>query len=376
MGQLAEFTVTATVPASVHYYDATIVDTLPAGLDAGQVTLTGTTCAYPDTTPCADTIAPTTLTPSGQQVGWLLGDLPVDAKTRTIALTYTVPVKDLAGLDAGDTLTNSALLGWDLTDETDVAGMVEKLAHKHGVRLIGVRYELVVRKAPAAGNGVDQDQKQGIACLDETMRLVENDLPKLTQRANAWATGDMRTLQSLVQQTHYEPCVVAAINGDFEHQLAIPDLPRRIEDAWFEAADSALVRNRYTVAIDDLYTEQDWDSVFPEGVINLITIDGQKQLVPVGVHRGNVMFYNKDLLSKNGIEVSDDWTMDDYFKAADTLKAAGVPALALGSKDTFAIAQLFENTLLAALGPDDAQARRVLRPDQRGRQGDLTVGHR
>ena len=109
----------------------------------------------------------------------------------------------------------------------------------------------------------------------------------------------------------------------------------------------------YTVAIDDLYTEQDWDSVFPEGVINLITIDGQKQLVPVGVHRGNVMFYNKDLLSKNGIEVSDDWTMDDYFKAADTLKAAGVPALALGSKDTFAVVQLFENTLLAALGPDD-----------------------
>ena len=151
-------------------------------------------------------------------------------------------------------LYTKALEASDLTDETDVAGMVEKLAHKHGVRLIGVRYELVVRKAPAAGNGVDQDQKQGIACLDETMRLVENDLPKLTQRANAWATGDMRTLQSLVQQTHYEPCVVAAINGDFEHQLAIPDLPRRIEDAWFEAADSALVRNRYTVAI--LSTEQ------------------------------------------------------------------------------------------------------------------------
>ena len=64
-----------------------------------------------------------TLTPSGQQVGWLLGDLPVDAKTRTIALTYTVPVKDLAGLDAGDTLTNSALLGWDLTDETDPTGV-------------------------------------------------------------------------------------------------------------------------------------------------------------------------------------------------------------------------------------------------------------
>lgn len=109
----------------------------------------------------------------------------------------------------------------------------------------------------------------------------------------------------------------------------------------------------YTVEVDDLYTEQKWDGVFPKGVIDLITIDGKKQLVPVGVHRGNVMFYNKDVLSKNGITVTDAWTMDDYFKAADTLKAAGIPALAIGSKDTFAIGQLFENTLLAALGPDD-----------------------
>lgn len=109
----------------------------------------------------------------------------------------------------------------------------------------------------------------------------------------------------------------------------------------------------YTEAIDDLYTEQNWGDAFPKGVVDLITIEGKKQLVPVGVHRGNVMFYNKDVLSKNGIEVTDAWTMDDYFKAADTLKAAGVPALALGSKDTFAIGQLFENTLLAALGPDD-----------------------
>lgn len=146
-------------------------------------------------------------------------------------------------------LYSNALAASDLTPDIDVAGMVERLAHKHGVRVIGVRYELLVRKTPALSDGIDQEQQQGIACLDETMQLAEHDLPKLTRRANAWATGDMRTLQSLVQQTHYEPCVVAAINGDFEHQLAIPDLPKRIEDTWLQAADSALVRNRYTVAI-------------------------------------------------------------------------------------------------------------------------------
>ncbi|WP_243041123.1 TraB/GumN family protein [Dyella sedimenti] len=159
------------------------------------------------------------------------------------ALEYMRPIV------VAEQLYQKALEASGLTDETDVAEMVEKLARHHGVRIIGVRYELVVRRVPGASGNATQDQQQGIACLDETMRLVEQDLPKLTQRANAWATGDMKTLQALVQGTHYDPCVVAAINGDFEHQLAIPDLPKRIADVWFAAADAALVRNKRTVAI-------------------------------------------------------------------------------------------------------------------------------
>ncbi len=117
IGERASFTVTATIPADVNYYDATIIDTLPGGLDASKVQLTDATCTYADASVC--TVAATALTGSGQVVGWFLGDLTSDTKARTIALTYTVPVKDLAGLAAGDALTNSALLGWDLTNKTD-----------------------------------------------------------------------------------------------------------------------------------------------------------------------------------------------------------------------------------------------------------------
>jgi glucose/mannose transport system substrate-binding protein len=109
----------------------------------------------------------------------------------------------------------------------------------------------------------------------------------------------------------------------------------------------------YTEAITDLFDEQGWNETFPQGVIDQVTFDGEKYLVPVGVHRGNVMFYNKQVLTDNGIEVTDDWTVDDYFTAADTLQGAGVSAYGLGSKDTFAVVQLFENILLGALGPED-----------------------
>jgi len=179
--------------------------------------------------------------------------LPADMYARWLALRHQYLGDDdaleyMRPIIVAQQLYEKALAADDLTNEIDVADMVEKLARKHGTRVIGVRYELLVTRAPPS-KSIDQDQQQGIACLDETMQLVEHDLPKLTQRANAWATGDMQTLQSLMPQKGYEPCIVAAINGDFEHQLNIPDLPQRIEKAWIEAADAALVRNRRTVAI-------------------------------------------------------------------------------------------------------------------------------
>jgi glucose/mannose transport system substrate-binding protein len=129
-------------------------------------------------------------------------------------------------------------------------------------------------------------------------------------------------------------------------------------DSW-QSHTGAELRARYVdpgycETITDLYAEQGYADVFPQGVIDQVTVDGEQYLVPVGVHRGNGMFFNKQVLADNGIEEpSNDWTIDDFWAAADTLKAAGIPALALGSKDTFAVLQLFENTLLGALGPEN-----------------------
>ena len=145
-------------------------------------------------------------------------------------------------------LFTKALSANGLTADIDVEDMVEKLARKHGARQVPVRYELVIRKVPKNTGGADSDQQQGIACLDETMQMIEHDMPMLTRRANAWATGDSTTLRNLMQENR-EPCVVSAINGDFEHQLHVTDLPQRIDTAWVREADAALTRNRRTVAV-------------------------------------------------------------------------------------------------------------------------------
>lgn len=108
----------------------------------------------------------------------------------------------------------------------------------------------------------------------------------------------------------------------------------------------------YTETVTALFDEQGWNSAYPQGLIDQVVKDNEKYLVPVGIHRGNVMFYNKKVLSDNGIEVGDTLSWDQFKTAADTLKAAGIPALGLGDKDTFAAPMFFENQLLGVLGPD------------------------
>jgi glucose/mannose transport system substrate-binding protein len=74
--------------------------------------------------------------------------------------------------------------------------------------------------------------------------------------------------------------------------------------------------------------------------------------VLAGVHRGNVLWYNKKLLEQHGITVGERMSFEEFFEACDKLKAAGIPALGVGDSGIWASAQLFENTLLGAVGPE------------------------
>lgn len=108
----------------------------------------------------------------------------------------------------------------------------------------------------------------------------------------------------------------------------------------------------YAEALTDIWNTMGLDDVIPQGLNDQVTVDGEKYLIPVGVHMGNVLFANKQVATDNGLEWTDTITSDDFFAMADTLKEAGIPAIALGSKDSFASVQLFENTLMSQLGGD------------------------
>lgn len=100
--------------------------------------------------------------------------------------------------------------------------------------------------------------------------------------------------------------------------------------------------------LNDLYESEGWLDVMPQTLIPLISQEGNIYSVPVNIHRANVLWYNPGLLEANGVTVPA--TIDEWFTAMDTLKAAGVQPLALGEQWTKM--HLLETVLLGTLGAE------------------------
>lgn len=103
--------------------------------------------------------------------------------------------------------------------------------------------------------------------------------------------------------------------------------------------------------VTDLYESEGWNKVVPKPLLDEVTKGGEMYAVLIGVHRGNVLWYNKKILEQNQIKIDGALTFDQFFAAAEKLKAAGVVPLAVGDSGIWATAEIFENTLLGVLGP-------------------------
>jgi glucose/mannose transport system substrate-binding protein len=108
----------------------------------------------------------------------------------------------------------------------------------------------------------------------------------------------------------------------------------------------------YVEPVTELYASEGWDKVVPQDLLDTMTKDGQIYAVLAGVHRGNGFWYNKALLEKAGVSVGDTLSIDEFFAAAEKLKAAGITPLCVGDQGIWASTQLFENTLIGTIGPD------------------------
>jgi glucose/mannose transport system substrate-binding protein len=110
------------------------------------------------------------------------------------------------------------------------------------------------------------------------------------------------------------------------------------------------VTTDYMEPLDDLFEEEGFYDVFPQGVLDIISHEGQPYSVPVNIHRANVLWYNKAVFEANNLEPPT--TFEEFVQVADALQAAGITPLALGDNGIWASVHLMETVLLGTLGPE------------------------
>jgi uncharacterized protein YbaP (TraB family) len=138
-------------------------------------------------------------------------------------------------------LQEAALHKVGLSSRLDLGAEVRKLARKQDVRVeeinIAGLHDLLdaLKTVPPATEN---------ACVAAALATMETGLPRLVDRASAWATGDIERIQNLPESAEVGACRTA-LAGD----SAAGDLLARIRRTWLAAFEYRLRGSGVTIAV-------------------------------------------------------------------------------------------------------------------------------
>jgi uncharacterized protein YbaP (TraB family) len=128
-----------------------------------------------------------------------------------------------------------------LSTRVDLGAAMRKLAEKHHValeeiKIAGVRDVIEALKTlPSAAEN---------ACVEASLATIESGLPRLVERAQAWASGNVERIEKLAEPPEVDSCRAALDSGS-----GTADLIARIRRTWLDAIDTRLQSAGVTVAV-------------------------------------------------------------------------------------------------------------------------------
>jgi glucose/mannose transport system substrate-binding protein len=104
--------------------------------------------------------------------------------------------------------------------------------------------------------------------------------------------------------------------------------------------------------LDDLWKELNYAAVIPGPLAKAVTVNGHPYVVPLNMHIQNILYYNKKLFDE--LKLQPPQTVEELIAVSDAIKVAkpDMTPLALGSKEKWGDAFLFDSILLQEGGPE------------------------
>lgn len=101
------------------------------------------------------------------------------------------------------------------------------------------------------------------------------------------------------------------------------------------------------VPLDELFEDEGWNQTFLPQVLDAIRVDGKIVAMPVGVHRENALFYNREILTRYDLEPPT--SLQQMFDMCDLIQAGGESCISTGYQD-WIIRILFHSVAMATMG--------------------------
>ena len=156
-------------------------------------------------------------------------------------------------------LYREALKKNGLRSSGEVEDTVAGLAKQHGIAPVSSDYTLEIREPRQAIRAFEAAGPDGVACFGRTLDSIEQEIPAMRARANAWATGDIETLRRLPDSRFRQVCTDAIAGAGFARQLGISDLPAKVEAHWLNLARGALKTFPQSFAVLPMHELMDAD---------------------------------------------------------------------------------------------------------------------
>jgi len=164
-------------------------------------------------------------------------------------------------------LQEDALHRVGLSNRLDLGGEVRALARKHDVRVDEITVAGIKDLLDTLKTVPPQTEDK---CVAGALSTIESGLPRLVDRARAWATGDVERIERLPFSSEVDECRTA-LSAD----STAADLVDRIRRTWLDSIDRSLERGGVTVAVVnmDLLLE-------PGGLLDLLRAQGCRVEAP------------------------------------------------------------------------------------------------
>ena len=150
---------------------------------------------------------------------------------------------------AAQELYKKAVQANGLSKTGGVQTTINTLVTRSGVKQVSTDYQVVIEHPGAAIKAFKSSAPRDTTCFIRTLDSVEQDMPAMKARANAWATGDLQALRELPDSARRDACVAALADAGFARTLGLDDVPAKLAQVWLAAARAALGSNKQSFAM-------------------------------------------------------------------------------------------------------------------------------